>query len=157
MRGEFDEDNSFLYEYHFPYVRGTHISSNEDVTIERHAEKESYAGVCDDIKVGVSLIFYLQNMIPYKRLQALNQLPVQGTSLILSALSVSGMIMMPIIFGVFSFFYSAAFSVYMIVNTLYGLISTLIINKIVAIRFEKKDNGGSGYSGRPSNKAKRLK
>ncbi len=97
VRGEFDEDNSFLYEYHFPYVRGTHISSNEDVTIERHAEKESYAGVCDDIKVGVSLIFYLQNMIPYKRLQALNQLPVQGTSLILSALSVSGMIMMPII------------------------------------------------------------
>ena len=97
VRGEFDEQNRFLYEYYFPYVRGNHVSSNEDITIERQAEKESYAGVCDDIKVGVTIIFYLQNMIPYKRLKALKRLPVQGTSLILSALSVDGTIMMPII------------------------------------------------------------
>jgi len=97
VRGEFDEENRFLYEYYFPYLRGNHISSNEDITIERQAEKESYAGVCDDIKVGVSIIFYLQNMIPYKRLKALKRLPVQGTSLILSALSVDVTIMMPII------------------------------------------------------------
>lgn len=97
VRGEFDEENRFLYEYYFPYVRGNHVSSNEDITIERQAEKESYAGVCDDIKVGVTIIFYLQNMIPYKRLKALKRLPVQGTSLILSALSVDGTIMMPII------------------------------------------------------------
>jgi hypothetical protein len=97
VRGEFDEESTFLYEYYFPYLRGTSISSNEDITVERHAEKESYAGVCDDMKVGVSLIFYLQNMIPYKRLNALKMLPIQGTSLILSALSVEGTIMMPII------------------------------------------------------------
>ncbi len=97
VRGQFDEKNTFLYEYYFPYLKGKQISSNEDVTIERHAEKESYAGVCDDVKVGVSLIFYLQNMIPYKRMKVLKQLPVQGTSLIISGLSVNGMIMMPII------------------------------------------------------------
>lgn len=97
VRGEFDEENSFLYEYYFPYLKGNHISSNEDITIERHAEKESYAGVCDEIKIGVAIIFYLQNMIPYKRLKALKRLPVQGTSLILSALSIDGTIMMPII------------------------------------------------------------
>jgi len=97
VRGEFDEDNSFLYEYYFPYLRGSHISSNEDITIERHAEKESYAGVCDEIKIGVAIIFYLQNMIPYKRLKALKRLPIQGTSLILSAMSTDGTIMMPII------------------------------------------------------------
>lgn len=96
VRGEFEE-NSFFYEYYFPYLRGNHISSNEDITIERHAEKESYAGVCDEIKIGVAIIFYLQNMIPYKRLKALKRLPVQGTSLILSGLSVDGMIMMPIV------------------------------------------------------------
>jgi len=97
VRGEFDEDNSFLYEYYFPYLRGSHISSNEVITIERHAEKESYAGVCDEIKIGVAIIFYLQNMIPYKRLKALKRLPIQGTSLILSAMSTDGTIMMPII------------------------------------------------------------
>ncbi len=47
-------------------------------------------------------------------------------------------ILMPIIYGVFSFFYSAAFSVYMIVNTTYSLISMLIINKVVAVRFDKR-------------------
>jgi hypothetical protein len=97
VRGEFDENSTFLYEYYFPYLRGRHISSYEDITVERHAEKESYAGVCDDMRVGVSLIFYLNNMIPYKRLNAQKRLPMQGTYLMLSALSVDGMIMMPII------------------------------------------------------------
>lgn len=97
VRGEFDEENVFLYEYYFPYLRGNHISSQEDVSVERHAEKESYAGICDDVKVGVSLIFYLQNVVEYKRLDAKKLLPIHGTSLTLSGLSVNGMIMMPII------------------------------------------------------------
>lgn len=97
VRGEFDEKNVFLYEYYFPYLRGNHISSHEDVSVERHAEKESYAGICDDVKVGVSLIFYLQNIVEYKRLDAKKLLPIRGTSLTLSGLSVNGMIMMPII------------------------------------------------------------
>lgn len=96
IRGEFDDESRFLYEYYFPYMTGTNISSTEDVTVERHAEKESFAGVCDDIKIGITLIFYLQNIVPYKKFHALGQLPVQGTALILSALSVDGTIMMPI-------------------------------------------------------------
>ena len=78
-------------------MRGTVISSEEDVSIERHAGTESYAGVCDDVKVGVSLIFYLQNMIPYIKIRDSKRLPVRGTTLTLSALSVQGKIMMPII------------------------------------------------------------
>ena len=63
VRGEYNEDNQFIFSYYFPYVRGIQISSYEDISIERHAEKESYAGVCDDVTVGLTLIFYLQNMI----------------------------------------------------------------------------------------------
>lgn len=33
--------------------------------MERHAEKESYAGACDDMRLGVTLIFYLQNPAEY--------------------------------------------------------------------------------------------
>lgn len=94
--GEFDEDDKFTYDYYYPYLRGNIISSQEDVTVERHAAQESYAGVCDDIKVGVSLIFYLQNMIPYVKAQNSGILPVRGTTLTLTALSVKGTIMMPI-------------------------------------------------------------
>ena len=96
--GEFNEDNDdkFIYDYYYPYLRGTGITSGEDVSVERHAAKESYAGVCDDIKVGVSLIFYLQNRIPYIKAQAQGRLPIKGTTLTMSALSISGTIMMPI-------------------------------------------------------------
>lgn len=94
--GEFDADEKFTYDYFYPYLRGTGVSSCEDVSVERHADKESYAGVCDDIKVGVSLIFYLQNIVPYVKAQATDMLPVTGTTLTLSGLSISGNILLPI-------------------------------------------------------------
>ena len=94
--GEYDENNHFSYDYCFPYLRGGEISSYEDITVERHMEKESYAGICDEIKVGVTLIFYLQNMIPYIKAKNTGTLPMKGTSLILSGLSCQGSIMMPL-------------------------------------------------------------
>ena len=66
------------------------------------------------------------------------------------------MILMPVIYGIFSFFYSAAFSIYMIVNTGYSLISTVIINKIVSVRFAKKEFELS-VKGNRAPKRKRLK
>ena len=94
--GEFDEEEKFIYDYYYPYLEGSGVTSYEDVSVERHAAKESYSGVCDDIKVGISLIFYLRNMIPYVKAQSLGKLPVRGTSLTMSALSVSGSVMLPI-------------------------------------------------------------
>lgn len=94
--GEFDEEDKFIYEYYYPYLKGDEVTTNEDVTVERHAARESYAGMCDEVKVGISLIFYLQNMIPYVKAKAMGMLPVRGTSLTLTGLSTSGMIIMPI-------------------------------------------------------------
>ena len=94
--GEFDEEDKFVYEYYYPYLRGTGITSTEDVSVERHAAKESYAGVCDDIKLGMTMIFYLQNMIPYVNAKVGDKLPIKGTTLTIAALSTSGTIMMPI-------------------------------------------------------------
>ena len=94
--GEFDEDDTHSFDYYLPYLRSDLVSTAEDISIERHAAKESYAGICDDPKVGVSLIFYLQNMISYLKLQGEGKIPAKGTSLNLSALSCQGTIMMPI-------------------------------------------------------------
>ena len=94
--GEFDEDDKFVYEYYYPYLKGTGITSVEDVSVERHAAKDSYAGVCDDIKVGATIIFYLQNRLPYVNAQTAGKLPIRGTTLTMSGLSLSGSIMMPI-------------------------------------------------------------
>ena len=94
--GELDDKDRFIYYYFYPYVKGTGISSMEDISIEKHAATESYAGVCDDVKVGVTMIFYLQNMISYIKYRNRDALPVKGTSLTLSALADQGSIMMPI-------------------------------------------------------------
>ncbi|MBR5943663.1 MAG: DUF3881 family protein [Lachnospiraceae bacterium] len=95
--GEFDDDSHFVYEYYYPYLKGMGISSTEDISVERHASKESYAGVCDDAKLGITMIFYLQNMMDYVKIQAEERLPMKGTSLTLSGLSISGSIMLPIL------------------------------------------------------------
>lgn len=94
--GEFDEEDKFTYEYYYPYLRGRGVTSTEDISVERHASRESYAGVCDDIKVGISMIFYLQNRIPYVKAHFCGELPIRGTSLTLSGLSVQGSVLLPI-------------------------------------------------------------
>lgn len=94
--GEFDEEDKFTYEFYYPYLRGRGVTSTEDISVERHASKESYAGVCDDIKVGISMIFYLQNRIPYVKAHFCGELPIRGTSLTLSGLSIQGSVLLPI-------------------------------------------------------------
>ena len=65
LRGTYNEDDKFEMEYYYPYFCGTQISSREFVEVEKHAEKESYAGICDEVRIGVTLIFYLQNVVDY--------------------------------------------------------------------------------------------
>lgn len=92
--GELD-DGKLEMEYYFPYLKGKGITSYEDVSVERHCSKLSYAGICDDFRVGIALIFYLRNRMPYIKAEAENRLPIQGTTVTLSALSVGGTILLP--------------------------------------------------------------
>ena len=56
VRGFYDEEDVFRMEYYFPYVFPLEVSTLEQVDVEKHAEKESYAGVCDEMRVGVTLM-----------------------------------------------------------------------------------------------------
>ncbi len=97
VAGVSDEDGRFHTDYYFPYLRGTGITSYEDITVERHAARESYAGICDDLRVGISMIFYLQNKIPYVHAQVAGHLPIRGTTLTMAALSQQGTVLLPVI------------------------------------------------------------
>ena len=44
-------------EYYFPYFAGSGITSQEDVMVEQRSEKVCFSGACDDVRVGVTLIF----------------------------------------------------------------------------------------------------
>ena len=94
--GEFDEEDKFIYDYYYPYLTGTGVTTGEDVSVERQIAKDAYSGVVEDNHMGISVIFYLQNRIPYVNAQVSGKLPIRGTTLTLSALSLSGTIIMPI-------------------------------------------------------------
>ena len=94
--GEFDDEDKFIYEYYYPYLIPSAVSTEEDLNVERHAATFSYAGVCNEPRLGVTLIFYLQNMVPYIKYENEDRFPIRGTTLSLSALSIKGQIMMPI-------------------------------------------------------------
>ena len=94
--GEFDEEDNYSFDYYYPYLQSKIVSTSEDISVERHAALESFAGICEDPKAGVSLIFYLQKRIAYLKHMNEGNLPVKGTTLNLSDLSCDGTIMMPI-------------------------------------------------------------
>ncbi len=93
-RGEVKKEY-FEFEYYYPYFEGTGITTREEIYVERQAEKESYLGACDDNRVGVTIIFYLQNMIEYLK-EAGSKDKRGKTSLTLSALSVDGRILLSV-------------------------------------------------------------
>ncbi len=96
VRGEYADDNTFRYDYYFPFLEGKGVTSEEDVCIERQLEKLSYAGVVDDYNMGIAIIFYLESIITYIKYLNTDRLPLTGTTLTLSGLSEGGTILLPI-------------------------------------------------------------
>ena len=94
--GEYDENNVFQREYWYPYFRGAQVSSREEIVIEKHADKESYAGACDDVRVGVTLIFYLQNTGEYILEKGRKSIKRGDSTVSLSGLAKEGKILLPI-------------------------------------------------------------
>lgn len=96
LRGEFDEEQSLTMDYYFPYVRPHQVSTEEAVSIERHIQNESFAGVCEDYRVGVTLIFYVQNGMTMMKKVIDTSLEKPRISVSFSALSINGVVMLPI-------------------------------------------------------------
>lgn len=95
VRGTYQEDDSFEMDYYYPYLLGTSITTQEQIEVEKHAEKESYAGVCDELNLGVTLIFYLQNVADYLSEHNRHQSRVDYGAM-LAGLSTEGKILVPI-------------------------------------------------------------
>lgn len=93
--GEMDEDGKFHMDYYFPYLTGENESSKEDCSIQRHTERETYAGMLDEYKVGISLIFYVINSMEY-RIRRLEKKSVRIESVNLSSFASEGKILLPI-------------------------------------------------------------
>ena len=94
--GEMDEYDRFEQSYYFPYFEGSGITTFADIVVERKIDKEQYVGMCEDSKIGISLIFTLQNGIEYMREKQAGFVSELTTSVTFSGLSLSGMILLPV-------------------------------------------------------------
>jgi len=96
LRGEVDETGKFHMEHYFPSISGIYTSTREEVGINKRVDSEAYTGMCDDFRLGVSLIFYLQNVIDFLEKRKQNMPMGTPFGITLAALSLEGRILLPI-------------------------------------------------------------
>lgn len=99
VRGEMDIvngmlDGGFHAEHYFPYLQGSCISLKDRIFISKKIDTDAYHGMCEDSRVGVSLIFYLQNAVDYIRYARSEG--QERMTVALSALSLGGHILLPV-------------------------------------------------------------
>lgn len=94
IRGEYDDKGFFHLEHYFPYLIGKKSGGYQEVSIFKRVDTDAYTGMCDDLRFGSSIIFYLQNSVDYlsSKEESGKEMP-----LTLSGLSTSGKILLPIL------------------------------------------------------------
>ena len=96
LRGTYDKNDEFHVDYYYPYCQGKQISTEADTEIIKQSDRESYQGLSDDVRLGVNLIFYLQNMMEFlKKRNPDNQYDIYSGA-VLGGLSERGKILLPI-------------------------------------------------------------
>ncbi|MCD8082521.1 MAG: DUF3881 family protein, partial [Clostridiales bacterium] len=82
-------------EYYYPILYGSDGSSHADCSIQPHTEKETFGGLLDEYRVGISLIFYVNNALEYQE-REIRRLPLKVASVNLTGLASEGKILLPI-------------------------------------------------------------
>ena len=93
--GDMDIHEQFHMQYYYPYFIGTGITSYADVYIEKRMDRESYVGICEDMKIGISLIFYMQNVVEYLKERKRTE-SIKYKSVTLSGLCDGGTVLLPV-------------------------------------------------------------
>lgn len=97
MFGDRDIHEEFEKNYYYPFFLGTGITSHANVYIERRMDREAYAGICEDMKVGINLIFHLQNTVELLKERQRAKKSVKYKSVTLSGLCNGGTILLPVL------------------------------------------------------------
>ena len=61
--GEYNENQEFRIDSYYPYVTSDLMSTYTSCTVMRQTDADSYYGMCEDYRLGVSLIFFLVNFM----------------------------------------------------------------------------------------------
>lgn len=94
--GEYGIDGELSIEHYYPYIKGSSNLDMERIYIEKQTDKESYAGVCEDTHLGMTLIFYLQNISDYAKSKWFNYSNKNFSRVRFAGLSTQGTILLGI-------------------------------------------------------------
>lgn len=95
VRGETDARGNFHVAHYFPIHRGSKITTEESVTINKRVDTDAYTGMCDDYRIGISLIFYIQNVVDLLK-NPIRKKEHRCCPVYLSALATEGKILLPV-------------------------------------------------------------
>ena len=93
--GEFTKQDVFVPQYHIPYAESPVLSTKEYCTVEPYSDRIAFGGMCEDMTLGVSLIFFITNTGEYLRRQSTPGVSTRVSGIYLSALSLEGKILLP--------------------------------------------------------------
>lgn len=94
--GFYDESNEFHMDNYFPVIEGEATGIFEELSVTKKSGNMAFSVMCDDVRLGVILIFYLQNSVDFLKLIEETEDYVGHRSAVLSGLSTDGKIILPV-------------------------------------------------------------
>ena len=92
--GEEDTKGNFHFSHYFPFCNSSTVTHEESVYVDKRLENEAYSGACEDSRLGISLIFYIQNCIDYLE-KYKSERYLEEAEICFSGLALDGKIILP--------------------------------------------------------------
>lgn len=94
--GEEDLSGNFQMEYYYPYVNGEIVTTDAECSIMKDTKREAFNGICDDMRLGLNLIFSITNFMEYRKYKLLNGFYPNVRSVCLTGLCSEGKVILPL-------------------------------------------------------------
>ena len=94
--GQLDDTGRYHIEFYYPFFRDKKVTTTLPLTIERHYDNNAFSGACDDLRIGVTLIFFMQRPVEYMNLCDSLGHPDNPIPIVLTGLSTEGSILLPL-------------------------------------------------------------
>lgn len=96
FRGVYDDNDRFVMDYYFPYREANSLSTYAEVEMIKESDREGYLGICEEPRLGVDLIFFVQDMMVVLESEQHSGSRVDYGGVRLSGLSSGGKIILPV-------------------------------------------------------------
>ena len=63
--GEEDGEGKFHFTHYFPFLKAMFDNREEEILINKKVDSDGLTGMCEDYRLGISMIFYIQNVVGY--------------------------------------------------------------------------------------------